>query len=86
MITNWWYGLSMRLKLSLLIQVGLLIILVFTQRWLMANFEAKILQSAQVRAEAAADGIINGMNMLMLTGDIADHVVHRQDEPVARDM
>ncbi|MHB1117062.1 diguanylate cyclase domain-containing protein [Sideroxydans sp.] len=72
MIRNWWYGLSMRLKLSLLIQVGLLIILVFTQRWLMASFEAKILQSAQVRAEETADGIINGMNMLMLTGQISD--------------
>ncbi len=72
MIANWWYGLSMRLKLSLLIQVGLLIVLVFTQRWLMASFEAKILQSAQVRAEEVADGIINGMNMLMLTGQISD--------------
>lgn len=72
MIANWWYGLSMRLKLSLLIQVGLLIVLVFTQRWLMASFEAKILQSAQVRAEEMADGIINGMNMLMLTGQISD--------------
>ncbi|MFH2134428.1 MAG: diguanylate cyclase [Pseudomonadota bacterium] len=71
-ISNWWYGLSMRLKLSLLIQVGLLIVLVFTQRWLMASFEAKILQSAQVRAEETADGIINGMNMLMLTGQISD--------------
>ncbi len=72
MIRNWWYGLSMRLKLSLLIQVGLLIVLVFTQRWLMASFEAKILQSAQVRAEETADGIINGMNMLMLSGRISD--------------
>lgn len=72
MIANWWYGLSMRLKLSLLIQVGLLIVLVFTQRWLMASFETKILQSAQIRAEETADGIINGMNMLMLTGKISD--------------
>ncbi len=72
MISNWWYGLSMRLKLSLLIQVGLLIVLVFTQRWLMASFEEKILQSAQVRAEETADGIINGMNMLMLNGHISD--------------
>ena len=62
----------MRLKLSLLIQVGLLVVLVFTQRWLMASFEAKILQSAQVRAEETADGIINGMNMLMLSGQISD--------------
>ena len=72
MISDWWYGLSMRLKLSLLIQVGLLVVLVLTQRWLMASFEAKILQSAQIRAEETADGIINGMNMMMLTGQISD--------------
>ncbi len=72
MIPNWWYGLSMRLKLSLLIQVGLLFVLVFTQRWLMASFEDKILQAAEVRAEETADGIINGMNMLMLSGRISD--------------
>jgi len=40
MVSDWWYRLSMRLKLSLLIQVGLLIVLMFTQRWLMASFEA----------------------------------------------
>lgn len=71
-IHNWWCGLSMRLKLTLLIQVSLLVVLVFTQRWLMAVFEEKIFESAKVRAEEAADGIINGMNMLMLAGDIRD--------------
>jgi diguanylate cyclase (GGDEF)-like protein/PAS domain S-box-containing protein len=72
MIKNWWYSLSIQIRLSLLIQVGLLVILVAAQRWLMASFEEKIMESAESRAEEAADGIINGMNMLMVTGQISD--------------
>lgn len=71
-VYQWWEGLSIQLKLSLLIQVVLLVVLVLTQRWLMATFEAKIFDTAQVRAEEAADGIINGMNMLMLSGQISN--------------
>jgi len=38
----------------------------------MSSFEKKIFDSAQARAEEVADGIINGMNMLMLNGQISD--------------
>lgn len=76
-IHNWWSSLSMRLKLSLMIQVTLFVVLSFTQTWLMANFEAKIFESAKVRAEETADGIINGMNMLMLTGQIGNPEVRK---------
>lgn len=69
--------MGMRLKLTLLIQVGLLIVLLPTRHWLMASFEAKILQAAKIRAEETADGIINGMNMLMLTGQIGDPKVRQ---------
>lgn len=55
-----------------MIQVSLLIILIFAQRWIMSSFEEKIMESAKGRAVEAADGIINGMNMLMLTGQISD--------------
>ncbi|MFA6921655.1 MAG: EAL domain-containing protein [Gallionella sp.] len=72
MINNWWHSLRIQTKLTILIQVSLFVVLVFAQRWIMSNFEAKILESAQSRAVEAADGIINGMNMLMLTGQISD--------------
>jgi methyl-accepting chemotaxis protein len=72
MIRNWWHSLSIQIKLTLLIQVGLFIALVFAQRWIMSSFEEKILESAKSRAMEAADGIINGMNMLMVTGQISD--------------
>ena len=72
MINNWWHSLSIQIKLTLLIQVGLFIVLVFAQRWIMSSFENKILESTKSRAMEAADGIINGMNMLMVTGQISD--------------
>lgn len=72
MIAKWWGSLSIQIKLTLLIQVSLVIILAFAQRWVMSSFESKIIESAKTRAVEAADGIINGMNMLMLTGQIGD--------------
>jgi diguanylate cyclase (GGDEF)-like protein/PAS domain S-box-containing protein len=72
MIRNWWNSLSIQIKLTLLIQVGLFVVLVFTQRWIMSSLEEKIFESAKNRAMEAADGIINGMNMLMVTGQISD--------------
>jgi diguanylate cyclase (GGDEF)-like protein/PAS domain S-box-containing protein len=72
MIYRWWQSLNIQFKLTLLIQVGLIAILVPAQGWLMASFEEKIQESAKSRAEEAADGIINGMNMLMVTGQISD--------------
>jgi diguanylate cyclase (GGDEF)-like protein/PAS domain S-box-containing protein len=72
MISNWWHSLGIQIKLTLLIQVGLFVVLVFAQRWIMSSFEEKILESTKNRAMEAADGIINGMNMLMVTGQISD--------------
>jgi diguanylate cyclase (GGDEF)-like protein/PAS domain S-box-containing protein len=69
---NWWNSLSIQVKLTLLIQVSLFISLVFAQRWIMSSFEGKLLDSAKSRAMEAADGIINGMNMLMVTRQISD--------------
>ncbi|MDX8400028.1 MAG: diguanylate cyclase [Gallionellaceae bacterium] len=72
MIDKWWASLGIQIKLTLLIQVSLLLVLLFAQRWVMSTFETKIIESAKVRAVEAADGIINGMNMLMVTGQIGD--------------
>jgi len=72
MIHNWWNSLNIQTKLTLLIQVGLFVALFFAQRWIMSSFEEKFLDSAKSRAIEAADGIINGMNMLMVTGQISN--------------
>jgi diguanylate cyclase (GGDEF)-like protein/PAS domain S-box-containing protein len=72
MIDNWWHSLKIQTKLTILIQMSLFVVLIFAQRWIMSNFENRIMASAQSRAVEAADGIINGMNMLMLTGQISN--------------
>jgi methyl-accepting chemotaxis protein len=72
MIAKWWGALSIQFKLTLLVQLSLVFVLVLAQNWIMSSFEKKIMESAQLRAEEVADGIINGMNMLMLNGQISD--------------
>jgi diguanylate cyclase (GGDEF)-like protein/PAS domain S-box-containing protein len=70
LIKHGWFALSMQVRLMLLIQGSLIIILVFAQFWIMASFERQIMIAAKGRAQEVADGVINGMNMLMLTGTI----------------
>lgn len=62
----------MQVKLVLLIQGSIAIILLLAQNWIVARDERQILDSAEDRALITADGVINGMNMLMETGMITD--------------
>lgn len=68
---NWWSGLSLKNKLQLPIQALLLIILILAQRGAMDEFEHRMLLEAQQKALVASDGVINGLNMLMLNGIIS---------------
>lgn len=63
-----WHALGVQEKLHILIQGSLIVIFFISVDWVIARFEAKIMASAEARAEETADGLINGMNMLMLTG------------------
>ena len=69
---NWWKSLSIGTKLSIPIQAMLVIILFFAHFWVMDHFEQEILDGAERRATFSADGVINGMNMLMITGMISN--------------
>ena len=62
----------MQHKLQILIQGFLIIVLLLTQRWLNHQFEAATFAAAESRAAVTADGVINGLNILMLTGAIGD--------------
>jgi len=67
-----WRETGVQEKLHVLIQ-GVLILLFFVlMQWVVGRFEMQIERAAESRAEGAADGLINGMNMLMLTGQISD--------------
>ncbi|MDP2806276.1 MAG: diguanylate cyclase [Gallionellaceae bacterium] len=67
-----WHGLGVQEKLHILIQGSLIVLFFLSMEWVVARFEDQITTSAEARAEETADGLINGMNMLMLTGQIGD--------------
>ena len=67
-----WNSLGMQHKLQILIQGFLVVVLLLSQRWLDRQFEASALAAAENRATVMADGVINGLNILMLTDAISD--------------
>jgi diguanylate cyclase (GGDEF)-like protein/PAS domain S-box-containing protein len=69
---NWWQSLSIGIKLNIPIQIMLVAALTFAQFWIMGHIKEDILNGAERRAMVSADGIINGMNMLMVTGMISN--------------
>lgn len=70
-ISKKWHGLGVQEKLHILIQGSLIVLFFLSMDWVIARFEDQIMSSAELRAEETADGLINGMNMLMLTGTIS---------------
>lgn len=50
----------------------LLLFAAITQHWIVSYFERQITGEMKLRSGELADGLINGMNMLMVTGQISD--------------
>ena len=71
-MNNWWRSLGIGTKLSILIQGLLVVILFLAHFWVMRLVNNGIVDEAEKRAEISADGVINGMNMLMVTGMISN--------------
>ncbi|MEI7455737.1 MAG: diguanylate cyclase [Nitrosomonadales bacterium] len=67
-----WRELGVQKKLHILIQGSLIILFVISMNWVIDRFEMQIISHAEQRADETADGLINGMNMLMLTGTISN--------------
>ena len=65
-ILDWWGKLGLQLKLQILIQGFLIVILLAAQQWILYRFEHQVLNAAEQRAIAVADGAINGLNTLMV--------------------
>ena len=68
---SWWSALLLKNKLQIPIQVILLLIMVIVQRWAFDQFEIRVLEEAKQKAKVSADGVINGLNMMMLNGNIS---------------
>ena len=71
-MNKWWSKLSLKSKLQIPIQLILLAIMILAQRSALDTFEERILEEARQKAEVSADGVLNGLNMLMLNGIISD--------------
>jgi methyl-accepting chemotaxis protein len=71
-MNNWWGKLSLKNKLQIPIQLILLVIMVMAQRAALNKFEEHVLEGAREKAVVSADGVLNGLNMLMLNGIISD--------------
>lgn len=71
-MNNWWSKLSLKNKMQIPIQLILLVIMVLAQRAALSTFEERVLEEARQKAEVSADGVLNGLNMLMLNGIISD--------------
>ena len=69
---DYWNSLGIVVKLNIPIQVMLVVLLSFAHFWVMEHITGELLDGAKRRATVSADGIINGMNMLMVTGRISD--------------
>ncbi|MDD4928073.1 MAG: diguanylate cyclase [Gallionella sp.] len=66
-----WREFGVQKKLHILMQSTLIILFAVSMNWISGRFEQQIIDHAEQRAEETADGLINGMNMLMLTGGIS---------------
>ncbi|MDZ4200856.1 MAG: diguanylate cyclase [Gallionella sp.] len=71
-LRNKWHAIGVQNKLHILIQGAIIILFFVLMEWVLDRFEMQIEQAAESRAEEVADGLINGMNLLMLTGQISD--------------
>lgn len=69
---NWWNRLPLKSKLQLPIQLVLLVVLVFAQSVALNKFEDHVLEESIQKAKVSADGVLNGLNMLMINGIISD--------------
>ena len=72
MLMRKWNSLGVQEKLHILIQGTLILLFIVSVQWVLSRFEAQVTASVQARAVDTADGLINGMNMLMLNGIISN--------------
>ncbi|MDX8380277.1 MAG: methyl-accepting chemotaxis protein [Gallionella sp.] len=68
---NWWNGLSLKNKLQIPVQLTLLLVMLTAQRVALDAYEQTILTAARAKALVSADGLLNGLNMLMINGIIS---------------
>ncbi|MFA6970930.1 MAG: methyl-accepting chemotaxis protein [Gallionella sp.] len=69
---DWWNRLSLKNKLQLPIQLILLVVMILAQQIALNRFEKHVLEQSKQTALISADGVLNGLNMLMINGIISN--------------
>ncbi len=71
-MSHWWSSLSLKNKLQFPIQSILLLVMLVSQQTAVVQFEKEVLKQANEKALVSADGVLNGLNMLMINGINSD--------------
>lgn len=69
-----WRKIGLQWRLHLWIQISLGIFFVSSQYWVVEKFDAQGKSEIENQARETANGLINGLNLLMITGQISDPV------------
>lgn len=69
---TWWSNQSLKTKLQLPIQLMLMVVMILAQHMALNRFERDVLDDAKKEARLTADGVLNGLNMLMVNGIISN--------------
>ena len=69
---NWWTKLSLKNKLQIPIQLIFLVVMILVQRTALDKFEGYVIEETKQKALVSADGLLNGLNLMMMGGIIGD--------------
>jgi methyl-accepting chemotaxis protein len=69
---GWWDRLSLKNKLQLPIQLILFCVLVSVQGMALREYEKRVMEAERQEAILTADGLLNGLNLMMMGGVISD--------------
>jgi len=68
---NWWSKLSLTNKLQIPIQLTLFVIIATAVHAVRDKFEERVLEESRQKAAVSVDGVLNGLNMLMINDIIS---------------
>lgn len=67
-----WDKIGVQWRLHLVIQISLAVFFLYSQKWIVEQFDTQGIKDIESQASETADGLINGLNLLMITGRISD--------------
>src|SRR5487761_1927620 len=72
-MNNWWSNLSLKNKLQIPIQLVFFAVMLTLQNMALDKFQEYVIDGTKQKALVSADGLLNGLNMMMMGGIISDN-------------